>query len=95
MFVGPTGTGKTVNITSELNKKYFNTTYTNSITQFSSKTNCNQVQKTVEAKMNTKRRKGRFGPEDRKSRMIFFIDDFNMPTKEKYLAQPPIEIIRQ
>ncbi len=36
--------------------------------------------------MNTKRRKGRFGPEDRKNRMIFFIDDFNMPTKETYHA---------
>lgn len=44
--------------------------------------------------MTTKRRKGRFGPEDRKERIIIFIDDFNMPHKEKYTAQPPLEILR-
>jgi dynein heavy chain, axonemal len=44
--------------------------------------------------MTTKKRKGRFGPEDRKNRIVIFIDDFNMPIQEKYMAQPPIEIIR-
>ena len=29
--------------------------------------------------MTTKKRKGRFGPEDRKNRIVIFIDDFNMP----------------
>jgi dynein heavy chain len=32
---GPTGTGKTSNIVSELNKHYFNPEYTNMITAFS------------------------------------------------------------
>ena len=45
--------------------------------------------------MNSRRGKGRFGPEDRKDKIIIFIDDLNMPAKEKYLAQPPIEILRQ
>lgn len=44
--------------------------------------------------MTTKKRKGRFGPEDKKERIIIFIDDFNMPNKEKYSAQPPLEILR-
>ena len=34
--------------------------------------------------MSTKRRKGRYGPEDRKSRIIIFIDDINMPLKDEY-----------
>ena len=32
--------------------------------------------------MTTKLRKGRYGPEDRKDRIIIFIDDMNMPNKE-------------
>ena len=45
--------------------------------------------------MNSRRGKGRFGPEDRKDNILIFIDDLNMPAKEKYMAQPPIEILRQ
>jgi dynein heavy chain len=44
--------------------------------------------------MSTKRRKGRYGPEDRKDKCVVFIDDFNLPLIEKYDSQPPIEIIR-
>ena len=63
LLTGPTGTGKTVNVINEININYYNEVFTNLITAFSGQTNCNQVQRSIETKMNTKRRARRFGPE--------------------------------
>ena len=89
---GPTGTGKTVNISELLNQELPEDYQCIPIT-FSAQTSANQTQDTLDEKFE-KRRKGIYGPPSGKKYTIF-IDDLNMPKKEFYGAQPPIELIRQ
>ncbi|KAJ9459042.1 Dynein-1-beta heavy chain [Diplonema papillatum] len=93
LFVGETGTGKTILIKDMLTRKVDKEIYLNLIIGFSAQTSANQVQDIIDSRVD-KRRKGVYGPPIRK-KLNIFIDDLNMPQKEEYGAQPPIEIIRQ
>jgi dynein heavy chain len=55
--VGPTGTSKTITVIDEINENYNNPKFANLITAFSGKTSSYQIQKQMESKMCTKRRK--------------------------------------
>jgi dynein heavy chain len=92
LCVGETGTGKTLNVMDKLSN-HMPEQYVAVFMTFSARTSANQTQDFIDSKMD-KRRKGVFGPPSGKKYAIL-IDDLNMPLREKYFAQPPIELLRQ
>lgn len=88
LFCGPTGTGKSIYIKNFILNELQPEKYMSIELGFSAQTSSMQTQDIIDGKLD-KIRKGEFGPKPQNF-CILFIDDLNMPTKEKYGAQPPI-----
>ena len=67
--------------------------YAHIVINFSAQTTATQTQLAIDRILKRKGR-GKYAPDNNRI-MVCFVDDLNMPKKEKYEAQPPIEILRQ
>ncbi|XP_055836500.1 dynein axonemal heavy chain 2 isoform X2 [Episyrphus balteatus] len=92
MLVGKVGTGKTstaISVTNSSNRD----TYSILSINISALTSPAGLQESIESRTE-KRTKVLYVPIGGK-KMILFMDDFNMPAKDTYGSQPPLELIRQ
>merc|ERR1719204_3041706 len=91
MLMSETGCGKTVIVQDFL--KRAGDGFVSCPVIFSAQTTARNLQDVFESKLEKKSRKLLGPPAGKK--LIFFIDDLNMPEREIFGAQPPIELLRQ
>ena len=92
VLVGTTGTGKSLiahKVLQDLPQDAFVTTHLH----FSAQTTARNVQEIIEGRMEHTSKKVCNPPGGR--RMVCLIEDLNMPAKEIFGAQPPLELLRQ
>ncbi|KAM4675882.1 dynein axonemal heavy chain 2 [Discoglossus pictus] len=91
LLVGPVGTGKT-SIAQSVLQSLDTNKWTVLTVNMSSQTTSNNVQNIIESRVE-KRTKGVYVPMGGKQ-LITFMDDLNMPAKDTFGSQPPLELLR-
>lgn len=91
--MGDTGVGKSVVMEKYLENASNTDDFVAYTMKYSAQTKPTNLKDMFETKLE-KKRKTLFGPPSGK-KMLFFIDDLNMPALEVYGAQPPNELLRQ
>lgn len=96
LLMGDTGVGKTVVIQDYLMRSSAGEEKATALPitcMLSAQTTSRNLQDIFETKLEKKRKNLLGAPVGKK--VLFFVDDLNMPKKEEYGAQPPIELLRQ
>jgi len=92
LMCGETGNGKSAMMDMTLQRVMKENEQFSSMTMyFSAKTASKAMQETIEAKLD--KRGNAFAPAGGK-KLIIFCDDFNMPGKDLFGSQPPLELLR-
>ncbi|KPA79969.1 putative dynein heavy chain [Leptomonas pyrrhocoris] len=92
---GPTGTGKTV-LMRQLLMQDMPKECTPIFFTFSARTSANQTQDLIFSKFEVRKRGSpQVWGAPLNKKFIILVDDMNMPLKEQYGAQPPVELLRQ
>ena len=92
MFVGDSGTAKTVTIFSHFKQMSMDRFVVLNI-NFSSRTTSMDFQKNIEENID-KRSFKQYGPKTAGKQLIIFIDDLNMPRIDKYGTQQPVALMK-
>ncbi|EAX96997.1 Dynein heavy chain family protein [Trichomonas vaginalis G3] len=92
LFVGFSGTGKTAFIENTLTT-YDSNKYSSLTMNLSSRTTSNKLQEMIENAFEI-RTKSTYVPIGGK-KLVVFIDDFNMPQRDLFGSQPPLELLRE
>ena len=92
LLVGNTGVGKTA-LVQGLLKIVNETIYYHFSLIFSAQTSSNKTQEIIESHFERRGKNKLLPPYGRKA--LVFVDDLNMPRKDLYGSQPPLELLRQ
>jgi len=93
LLVGPSGTGKSVIVHDCIGGMAKKDQTVSCVINFSAQSSSARTEQMLELKLE-KKRKGLYGSPNGKI-LVCFVDDVNMPRRDQFGSQPPVELLRQ